>query len=71
VLDRLDQTPLELSGGERRRLEVALACARQPRCLLADEPFAGINPVDADVVADALRALATEGCAIIVTGHEV
>ena len=67
----LDQPGAELSGGERRRGEVALALIRRPRCLLADEPFSGINPADAEVIASSLRRLAAEGCAIVVTGHEV
>jgi ABC-type multidrug transport system ATPase subunit len=71
IARRLDQTPLQLSGGERRRAELAAAWIRAPLCLLADEPFAGINPRDADVVAAAFRRMAAEGCAIVVTGHEV
>ncbi len=67
----LDQTPLELSGGERRRAAIAAAWIRAPRCLLADEPFAGIDPADADVVAEAFRGMAREGCALVITGHEV
>lgn len=43
IRDLVDRTPLELSGGERRRAEIATAWIRAPRCLLADEPFAGIN----------------------------
>jgi lipopolysaccharide export system ATP-binding protein len=65
------RTPLELSGGERRRAELAAASIRAPRCLLADEPFTGIAPRDAEVVAAAFRVMAQEGCAIIITGHEV
>ena len=67
----LDQPGVELSGGEQRRAEVALAWIREPRCLLADEPFAGINPSDGELIAGALRGLAERGCAILVTGHEV
>jgi lipopolysaccharide export system ATP-binding protein len=67
----LGQTPLELSGGERRRAEMAAAWIRAPRCLLADEPFAGINPSDAEVIAEAFRRMAQQGCAIVITGHEV
>ena len=67
----LDQTPVELSGGERRRAEIAAAWIRAPRCLLADEPFAGIDPADAEVVAEAFRGMARQGCAIVITGHEV
>lgn len=67
----LDQTPVQLSGGERRRAEIAAAWIRAPRCLLADEPFAGIDPADAEVVAQAFREMARQGCAIVLTGHEV
>lgn len=68
---RLDQKVPQLSGGERRRAEVALAWICAPRCLLADEPFAGIDPADQEIVAAALRAMAQTGCALIVSGHEV
>jgi ABC-type multidrug transport system ATPase subunit len=61
----------QISGGERRRAELAIAFLRQPLCLLADEPFAGITPVDRVAVAVALRELAGQGCAVIVTGHDV
>lgn len=71
VAERLDQRPTQLSGGERRRAEIALASIRAPRCLLADEPFAGIGPADAEVVAMAFQQLAQEGCALAITGHEV
>lgn len=67
----LDQTPVELSGGERRRVEIAAAWIRAPRCLIADEPFAGIDPADAEVLAEAFRGMARQGCAIVITGHEV
>ena len=70
-LHRLDARPPELSGGERRRAELAIARARRPRCLLADEPFAGITPGDAEAVAAALVRLADSGCAVLATGHEV
>jgi lipopolysaccharide export system ATP-binding protein len=77
VLDRLglaellDHFPDELSGGERRRAAIAIAMLRRPRCLLADEPFVGINPTTAEQVAAALREMAGAGCAIVITGHEV
>jgi ABC-type multidrug transport system ATPase subunit len=67
----VDRTPGSLSSGERRRAELALVLARNPRCLLADEPFRHLAPLDADVVGAALRFLAARGCAVVVTGHEV
>jgi lipopolysaccharide export system ATP-binding protein len=71
VASLLDARPHELSAGERRRAELALALARRPRVLLADEPLHGIAPLDAERVLRALRVLADDGAAIIVTGHEV
>lgn len=67
----LDCRSSTLSGGERRRAELGIALAREPRCLLADEPFLGIMPTEAEVVAHALRTLAARGVAVVVTGHEV
>jgi ABC-type multidrug transport system ATPase subunit len=69
--ERKGQRSDRLSGGERRRSELALAWIREPRCLLADEPFAGLDPRDVEVVAGALREMAGGGCALVVTGHEV
>ena len=67
----LDARPHTLSGGERKRAELALALARAPVCLLADEPFRGIAPVDVERVMQAFRGLAARGCALVVTGHEL
>lgn len=75
VVDRLglrgllDRRPRELSHGEVRRAEVALAVLRQPICLLADEPLEGISPVDCERVSGAIRRLAAAGGAVIVTGQ--
>lgn len=66
----LDSFPWQLSGGERRRAEFAAVLTRQPACLLADEPFRGVAPLDAELCGGTLRSLAAEGCAIITTGHE-
>ena len=65
------QRPFQISSGERRRAELALALLRGPRCLLADEPFAGITPADRAAVAGALRELAGQGSAVVVTGHDI
>ena len=61
----------ELSGGERRRVALALAVARQPRCLLADEPLRDLAPIDADACARVLRAIAETGASVVLTGHEI
>jgi ABC-type multidrug transport system ATPase subunit len=67
----LDRTPRAFSGGELRRAELSLALVRRPKCLLADEPYRGIAPVDHDLLHDTFRQLAADGCAVVVTGHEV
>jgi ABC-type multidrug transport system ATPase subunit len=66
-----DRRPHELSGGEERRAELTVAAARGPACLIADEPFRGLAPIDAEVVSSGLRALAERGTAVLITGHEV
>ncbi len=77
VLELLDLEPLadrpvgSLSGGEWRRAELALAIARRPDCLLADEPYRGIAPADAETLSAAFRTLAGEGSAVVITGHDV
>jgi ABC-type multidrug transport system ATPase subunit len=67
----LDGLPDTLSGGEARRVELAVAWLRNPLCLLADEPLMGIAPKDAEEVSHALRTLAERGCALVISGHEV
>ncbi len=67
----LGHTPFEMSGGEERKAEIVMALARNPICLLADEPLNGIAPKDQEVVATAIRDLADSGAAVLVTGHEV
>lgn len=71
VASLLDRRVATLSGGERRRTEIALAEARVPACLLADEPLRGLAPLDAALIERRLRALAHHGCAVLITGHEV
>ena len=67
----LDRRPGSFSGGELRRAEVSLAIVRTPVVLVADEPYRGITPADHEELTSLFRALAAEGCAVIVTGHEV
>ena len=71
ITDVLDAPSASLSGGERRRAELAAILVRRPRCVLADEPLRGIAPLDADDLLRVLRMLAADGCAVVVTGHEV
>lgn len=71
IAARLDHKPFDLSGGERRRVEIAAILVRRPRCLLADEPYRGVAPKDAEDMTRALQSLAASGTAIVVTGHEV
>ncbi len=70
VEDLLDRKPGTLSGGERRRAELAVVFARRPDCLLADEPFRELMPMETRSVSQALRWLADEGCAVVVAGQE-
>lgn len=72
IADRLMQRPPSLSGGELRRAEVAMALMRRPDCFLADEPYRGIAPYDAEVLSATFRHMAqVGGCGIIITGHDV
>lgn len=68
---RLGVTAHALSGGERRRLELARALSTRPRVLLCDEPFAAIDPLGAAKVAARLAAHAAEGCAVVLADHNV
>lgn len=58
-----------LSGGERRRLEIARALATRPRCLMLDEPFANIDPISVYEVKGMIRHLAEKGISILITDH--
>lgn len=67
----LDSPPGQMSSGERRRAEIGLAIARRPKCLIVDEPFRSLDPLICDMVGSGLRMAARNGCAVIISGHEV
>jgi lipopolysaccharide export system ATP-binding protein len=71
VQAHLDVRPRTLSGGERRRCEMAAVFVAGASCVLADEPYRGIAPIDAESLTTAFRALACDGVAVVITGHEV
>jgi lipopolysaccharide export system ATP-binding protein len=60
-----------LSGGERRRVEIARCLALAPQVLLLDEPFAGVDPIHVQVLQGQIRAAAAKGCAVLLTDHAV
>lgn len=62
---------LSLSGGERRRLEIARALVSDPQIILLDEPFTGIDPVTIDSIQEIIRKLRADGIAILITDHQV
>ena len=60
-----------LSGGERRRLEIARSLVSDPKIILLDEPFAAIDPVTVASIQEIIRKLAAEGIAVLITDHSV
>ncbi len=71
-LDRLVANRADtLSGGERRRLELARALATRPRILLLDEPFAGVDPINVEEIQGLVRQLRDQGIGILITDHNV
>ncbi len=62
---------LSLSGGERRRVEIARCLAANPKYLLLDEPFAGVDPIAVGEIRELVAALKTRGIGVLITDHNV
>lgn len=71
LAERLDVPAGALSGGERRRLELGRAITREPRVLVCDEPFAGVDPAGAEHLGNLLRDLAGRGATVLLADHHV
>jgi lipopolysaccharide export system ATP-binding protein len=77
LLEQFDITRLRkaradsLSGGERRRLEIARSLVSDPELILLDEPFTGIDPVTIDSIQAIIRDLRDRGISILITDHQV
>ncbi len=66
-----DQLGASLSGGERRRTEIARALASKPRLMLLDEPFAGVDPISVGEIQKIVRQLKARGIGVLITDHNV
>jgi len=66
-----DSYGMSLSGGERRRVEIARALATRPRFLLLDEPFAGVDPISVVDIQNIMRHLRDAGIGVLITDHNV
>jgi lipopolysaccharide export system ATP-binding protein len=62
---------MSLSGGERRRVEIARALATDPQFILLDEPFAGVDPISVNDIKDIIRHLRDKGIGVLITDHNV
>ena len=60
-----------LSGGERRRVEIARALANDPKFILLDEPFAGVDPISVEEIKQIIASLAKRGIGVLITDHNV
>jgi lipopolysaccharide export system ATP-binding protein len=66
-----DQLALSLSGGERRRVEIARALASNPKFILLDEPFAGVDPISVDDIKKIIQHLSQRDIGVLITEHNV
>ncbi|MDX1697192.1 MAG: LPS export ABC transporter ATP-binding protein [Thiohalobacterales bacterium] len=66
-----DQPGMSLSGGERRRVEIARALAADPRFILLDEPFAGVDPISVVDIQHIIEHLSERGIGVLITDHNV
>ena len=66
-----DQLGASLSGGERRRVEIARALAAKPRLILLDEPFAGVDPISVGEIQRIVKHLKNRGIGVLITDHNV
>jgi lipopolysaccharide export system ATP-binding protein len=71
ILRLADQKAMYLSGGERRRLEIARALINNPKFILLDEPFAGIDPIAVIEIQDIISTLKEMGIGILISDHNV
>jgi lipopolysaccharide export system ATP-binding protein len=71
LTDRIDARGDSLSGGERRRVEIARALATEPAFLLLDEPFTGIDPIAVADIQVMIRQLRDRGLGVLITDHQV
>lgn len=66
-----DSMGMALSGGERRRVEIARALAMEPAFILLDEPFAGVDPISVSDIKQIIRHLRDKGIGVLITDHNV
>jgi lipopolysaccharide export system ATP-binding protein len=67
----VESNGMSLSGGERRRVEIARALATDPKFILLDEPFAGIDPISVNDIKGIIRHLSDKGIGVLITDHNV